>query len=176
MNAFVARGGVVIGICNGFQVLIASGLLPGGELAGRITLGLNASAKFEERWIRLQATTSRSPLLEEGEIVTMPSAHAEGRILVGDDDALPAVRATGQVAFRYVDADGASPGYPGNPNDSVDDIAGLIDPTGRVLGLMPHPERHVDRFQHPRWTRGNAAEEGDGLRYFRRALAAAKSA
>ena len=176
LAAFIARGGVVLGICNGFQVLVAAGLLPGGAAAGRVTLSLNASARLEDRWIHLRAASSRSPLLEEGEIVTLPVAHAEGRLLAADAAAVDALRDGGQVAFRYVAQNGGRPRYPENPNGAVDDIAGLLDPTGRILGLMPHPERHVDRLQHPRWTRGDAAAEGDGLRYFRRALAAARSA
>lgn len=176
LAGFIARGGVILGICNGFQVLVASGLLPGGDAAGRVTLSGNASAKFEARWVHLRAATSRSPLLEEGEVVTLPVAHAEGRLLAADGAAVQALRDDGQVAFRYVAADGGPARYPDNPNGAVDDIAGLIDPTGRILGLMPHPERHVDRLQHPRWTRGDAPAEGDGLRYFRRAIAAARSA
>lgn len=176
LERFIAKGGVVIGICNGFQVLVGAGLLPGGDLSHKVSLSLNASGKFEDRWVWCETPATHSPLLEEGERVLLPVANAEGRILTDDDATTAALTQRRQVAFRYVDADGGAVGYPGNPNGSVGAIAGLVDATGRVLGLMPHPERIVDPVQHPRWTRGEVAMDGEGagLRYFRRALAVAK--
>ncbi|MCI0343141.1 MAG: phosphoribosylformylglycinamidine synthase I [Planctomycetales bacterium] len=177
LAGLVARGGVILGICNGFQVILRAGLLPGpvgGAREGPVTLTLNASGRFEDRWVWLEAGRTRSPLLEEGERITLPVAHAEGRLFGRAPGAAAALAAAGQVAFRYVDASGRPTGYPGNPNGSEEGIAGLTDPTGRVLGLMPHPERHADPLQHPRWTREGPKAEGDGLRIFRRALAAAK--
>jgi len=97
-------------------------------------------------------------------------------IVLTADGHVTRLAAAGQVALRYVGPRGEPVGYPGNPNGSADAIAGLVDATGRILGLMPHPERHVDPLQHPRWTREGAKPEADGLRFFRRALAAARHA
>ena len=175
LRDFVARGGIVLGICNGFQVLLRAGLLPGTDRVEPVTLALNASGRYEDRWVWLQAAKSHSPLVEAGEVLTLPGAHAEGRILTADGH-VTRLAAAGQVALRYVGPRGEPVGYPGNPNGSADAIAGLVDATGRILGLMPHPERHVDPLQHPRWTREGAKPEADGLRFFRRALAAARHA
>lgn len=183
----VDQGGLVLGICNGFQALVRAGLLPGS--GPRATLAQNVSGRFEARWIRLQVTTGRSPWLEEGEVLDMPTAHGEGRLVLEDADGLARLAQGGQVALRYVaplDGEpgvagtaGASPApYPWNPSGSADDVAGLIDPTGRILGLMPHPERNVEPWHRPGWTRGEgrgASGPGVGLRLFSRAVAALRA-
>lgn len=165
---FRELGKLVLGICNGFQVLVKAGLLPGADLGGQVTIAGNDSGKFEDRWVRLRADTSRCPFLEKGELLEMPVAHAEGRVTVASAQTLGALRRADRIAFRYVGADGAAPVYPANPNGSDDGIAGLVDETGRVLGLMPHPERHVFSTQHPLWTRRRGEGEPDGLTLFRR--------
>jgi phosphoribosylformylglycinamidine synthase len=109
-------------------------------------------------------------LVEDGESIYLPVAHAEGKLVCEDDSVLQQLKGNGQVVFRYVDPEGQPAGYPWNPNGSVENIAAICDPTGRVLGMMPHPERHVLPYQHPRWTREGLKEEGDGLRIFRRAV------
>jgi phosphoribosylformylglycinamidine synthase len=134
---FIAKGGVAIGICNGFQVLIGAGLLPGADLSHKVTLSLNASGKFEDRWVWCETPATHSPLLEEGERVLLPVANAEGRILTDGDATTAALIERRQVAFRYVDADGGPVGYPGNPNGSVDSIAGTAPRAHRRPDAAP---------------------------------------
>ncbi len=141
LTAFVAAGKPVIGICNGFQVLTGTGLLPGA-------LGHNASGHFQCEWVALEAPASRCVWTRDLDPFECPIAHGEGRY-VHDDPA--ALAAAGQVALRYA-------GH--NPNGSVDDIAGVCDESGVVLGLMPHPENHVLPRQHPRRGRGTAGALG----------------
>jgi phosphoribosylformylglycinamidine synthase len=170
---FRDRGGLVLGICNGFQVLVKSGLLPGGTLRGPATIARNASGHFEARWVRLLPTPGRTPFMADDEPIELPVAHGEGRFLAADDGALSALESAGQVVLRFAD-DAYRPTmeYPANPNGSPGAVAGLCDPTGRVIGLMPHPERHIDPWHHPRWTRNGVKAEGDGLRIFKNAVAA----
>jgi phosphoribosylformylglycinamidine synthase subunit PurQ / glutaminase len=163
---------LVLGICNGFQAILKAGLLmPPDEDGALATLTDNRSGRFEDRWVHLKAEPGRCPFLTGYETFTLPVAHGEGNFLCRREWILKGLAQAGQVVLRYVDANGRpGPGYPGNPNGSADDVAGLCDATGRVLGLMPHPERHVLPVQHPRWTRNGLAEEGDGLRLFRNAV------
>jgi len=175
---FVDRGGLVLGICNGFQVLVETGLLDssvGKRTDRKIALYDNASMKFEARWVNLRSEESACPWLESGEIWPVPVAHAEGRFVCRDDETLAALKANGQVALRYVNPDGSTPGYPDCPNGAVEEIAGICDPTGRVLGLMPHPERNLLPWNHPQWTRMQARSEGEGAGFFRRLVDVAKS-
>jgi phosphoribosylformylglycinamidine synthase len=162
---------LILGICNGFQVLLKAGLLlPPDEDGPLATLAHNASGKFEDRWIYLQANASRCPFLKGYQRLHLPVAHGEGNFLTREGWILKGLEQTGQVVLRYVDAEGQAGPYPVNPNGSQGDVAGLCDVSGRVLGLMPHPERHVLPTQHPRWTRLGLAPEGDGLRLFRNAV------
>jgi len=174
---FLAKDRLILGICNGFQVLVKAGLLPGGgdgrpTLTQRATVTTNDRGLFDDRWVRLRVDTDRCVFLEEGEVLEMPIAHAEGKFVPADGTPVETLDAAGQVAVRYVGPDGqAGAGWPWNPNGSVGDVAGLCDPTGRIFGLMPHPERHVLPWHHPQWTRRPPATEGDGLRIFRRGVA-----
>jgi phosphoribosylformylglycinamidine synthase len=173
LRRFHDRGGLILGICNGFQVLVKAGLLPGGPARGPATLTFNDSGHFESRWVRLLPEPGRSPFLTDAEPIELPVAHGEGKFLLADPSALPALEGAGQVVLRYVDdRDRPTQAYPANPNGSPGALAGLCDPSGRVFGLMPHPERHVDPLHHPRWTRQGLAREGDGLRVFRNAVKA----
>jgi phosphoribosylformylglycinamidine synthase len=173
LRGFHDRGGLTLGICNGFQVLVKSGLLPGRDV--RATLTHNDSGHYETRWVRLGPVPGLSPFVVDDEPIEVPSAHGEGKFLMSHPDDLAALEAAGQVVFRYLDAEGrVTEGFPANPNGSPGGIAGVCDPTGRVLGLMPHPERFVDPLHHPRWTRRPSMSEGDGLRIFRNAVAAFK--
>lgn len=165
LPAFVDRGRLVLGICNGFQILIEAGLLTGGERE-RGALTLNASGRFVCRWVNLQAGSEPSAFLEKDRRYFLPIAHAEGRFAVANEDAFDRRR----VALRYVNAEGSEPPRPANPNGSFDDVAALTDATGRVLGLMPHPERHVEHTQHPYWTATRESRVPDGLAIFRAAL------
>ena len=172
MQELVQRGGGLLGICNGFQVLVKAGLLPGGGWPERcLTVTYNDSAKFEARWVKLRVATDRCVFLEPGSTIELPIEHAEGRVVVKDDTTRAKLLAEGNVAVRYVDDQGRYDVYPANPNASEDGIAGLCDDTGRVLGLMPHPDRFLDATNHPLWTRRGTDLPVDGLAMFQRAVA-----
>ena len=183
LDAFVARGGYVLGICNGFQVLVRLGLLP-ASTEGEATLAHNHSGRYEDRWVRLRSGSNPGPWLAPDTEYWMPVAHAEGRF-----DWVPhesgAAFPEGQVALRYT-GESDPPGYPENPNGAHDAIAGVTNPSGTVLGLMPHPERFLKAVHHPAWTRyrpspGECPGEKDlpvplGLDLFRRIVASATNA
>ncbi len=170
LHRFHDRGGLVLGICNGFQVLVRAGLLPGGVPA---TLTFNDSGHFESRWVRLAPAPGLSPFLTDSEPIELPVAHGEGKFVVCEPPGLASLESTNQVILRYVDDAGRpTADYPANPNGTSGAVAGVCDSTGRIFGLMPHPERHIDPLHHPRWTRRGLAAEGDGLRLFRNAVAA----
>lgn len=174
LGEFLAADKLTLGICNGFQVLIKARVLPGGGPAwppnmtspADATLTWNANGRYTCRWVKLQVPRSQSVFLRGIEELELPMAHAEGRIAVDSPAILDRWRAGGQIALTYDPGD--------NPNGSTAGIAGLCDPTGRVLGLMPHPERFIHATQHPRWTRerpgATAVCEGDGVRIFRNAI------
>lgn len=173
IRRLVDRGGVVLGICNGFQVLAKAGLVPGfdGGVDRTVTLASNESNRYEDRWVKLEVTTDRCAFLRAGEVYEVPVAHGEGRLLALSEAVRERLHRDGQVALRYVGPGGAHPaGYPWNPNGALDDIAGITDPTGRILGLMPHPERHQFPWQSPRFHREGPAATPDGLRVFRNAV------
>ncbi|MCK9574304.1 MAG: phosphoribosylformylglycinamidine synthase I [Candidatus Omnitrophica bacterium] len=155
LKEFISRGGLIIGICNGFQVLVKTGILPDLDFKQKITLTDNDSAKFEDRWVYLNVPrpTSRVPRIWlDGlpEIINLPVAHGEGKFYA-ESDILDKIESKGQVVLRYTDSSGKSAGYPFNPNGSLNDIAGITDVTGKVLGLMPHPERFMFKHQWPHW-------------------------
>jgi phosphoribosylformylglycinamidine synthase len=179
LHRFVEAGRPVIGICNGFQVLVKAGLLPGWDDRPEpaVTLTENDSARFECRWVRLEADPGSVCRFTDGisRTLEVPVAHGEGRVAVRDHTALDDLRARGLVALRYSAGEGGHAPYPANPNGSRDDIAGICNPAGTILGLMPHPENAVLPQQHPRWTREPWREEGDGLIIFRNAVRYAAS-
>jgi phosphoribosylformylglycinamidine synthase len=159
VRRLVDRGGIVLGICNGFQVLVKTGLLPAleGADAQDVALAANVSNRYEDRWVVLEATSDNA-FFSRGDRIECPVAHGEGRFLAKDAGTLDQLRAAGQLALRYVDPQGRVPvPYPANPNGSTDDVAGITDPTGRVLGLMPHPERNQFPWQSPHFHSGDAA-------------------
>ncbi len=174
LERFHDRGGFILGVCNGFQVLVRAGLLPGGSPAPRATLAHNESGRFEARWVNLAPTPGLCPLVPFAEPIELPVAHGEGRFLTRDAADIERLAARGQIVLRYADRAGrATESYPANPNGSPGGVAGLCDPSGRILGLMPHPERFVEPWQHPRWSRRETtSEHGDGLRIFAAAAAA----
>ena len=153
VRRFVDAGHLVIGICNGFQTLVRAGLLPGA-------LGHNDSGHFQCEWVTLQAQPSRCVWTADVGSIECPIAHGEGRYVHPD---IAALERSGQIALRYS----------ANPNGSMSAVAGVCDETGLVLGLMPHPENHVLRRQHPRHTRGDHG--GLGLQLFERGVAHARS-
>lgn len=169
---FLEKENLLIGICNGFQVLAKCGILPGlNEYFEEQTVSLvaNDSERFEDRWINLKVYNERSIFTQNmKDTITLPVAHAEGKFVVKNDQVLDSIKSL--ITFQYVDGQGNAAGYPYNPNGSIMHIAGIADKTGRVLGLMPHPERFVARTQHPRHTREQIPEKGDGLFIFENAV------
>jgi phosphoribosylformylglycinamidine synthase len=179
LGEFKAAGKLILGICNGFQVLVKSGILlpPDPQHGPQATLTWNDSGRFEDRWVRLVVRRAKSVFLKGIGAMYLPVAHAEGKFVPRDQQVLGEMESAGQLVLRYRRLDGSADGessapvpYPDNPNGSVADTAGVCDATGRVLGLMPHPERHIDPTQHPRWTRGEAGEVGDGAKVFTNAV------
>jgi len=175
LKVFVREGNLIIGICNGFQILVKAGLLPGNEaLAQEATLTINDSGKFEDRWAYLRRRAKCVWTGDLPEVIYLPVAHGEGKFVTKDKAALDSLKQNRQIVFQYCDSSGKSAGYPDNPNGSEEDIAGICDRSGRILGMMPHPERHIYWQQHPRWTASKSRKEGDGLQIFRSGVKYAK--
>ena len=175
--AFVESGRLILGICNGFQVLVRAGLLPGLDVkfAQQATLAMNSSSKFECRWVDLHIQNGPCVFTQGLKSqIYLPVAHAEGRFMASNA-ILNRIESNRQIVFRYVSHNGCAPEYPDNPNGAERHIAGVCDPSGRILGMMPHPERFLTRFNHPRWTREDLPNEGDGLGIFRNAVDYAES-
>ncbi len=175
--SFVEAGKPVLGICNGFQVLVRTGLLPDlcpGSV--RATLMFNDSGRFECRWVNLLVEKSSSIFTRglEGRLLCIQAAHGEGKFFA-DTSTLDTIERQHQVVFRYAGQDGSPTlEYPANPNGSLNAIAGICDPSGLVMGMMPHPERYVEVTQHPNWRRFTGHVEPHGLAIFKNAVAYAK--
>ncbi len=180
LAAFVERGGLVLGICNGFQTLAKLGLLPGfgdERFARKVTLAANDTGVFRDAWVHLRADPQSPCVFTRGiQRIELPVRHGEGKFVPADPDVLRALKAGSQVALVYADPETGEPTetYPDNPNGSVAGVAGICDPTGRIFGLMPHPEAYLWPWNHPRWTRsrieGSLPDEGAGLCIFRNAV------
>lgn len=162
---FVSQGRLVIGVCNGFQVLVKAGLLPGSaafDFQQNATLTQNDSGRFQCEWVGMKKENSRARWLKSvPKSFELPIAHGEGKFVAKDAKALQELEKNGQVVFRY---------SPGNPNGSTRAIAGICDRTGNVVGLMPHPERYVADVQHPAWTRRNAEQQTPGYLFWKSAV------
>lgn len=162
---FISKGKLVIGICNGFQVLVKMGVLPntngGGKFEIESTLSLNDSGKFIDKWVELKKNNAKDDICvwTKGlpEEISIPIAHAEGKFITKNKKVLKSLFSNKQIVFTYTE----------NPNGSIEDIAGICDPTGRVLGLMPHPERHITYLQNPNWRRGITEGMGIGIEIFK---------
>lgn len=208
LDRFKESGKLILGICNGFQVLMKTHVLVSADEndVPEATLTSNDSGRYEDRWMRLAAVASPCVFLRGLTDLELPVAHAEGKFVARNSDVLTQMARQGRLALRYrprpcsgeapnaasSSAAGAAAGatsataagsragddlsrepvvpYPDNPNGAEANVAGICDATGRVLGLMPHPERCITRTQHPRWTRGEGREPGDGLALFRNAV------
>jgi phosphoribosylformylglycinamidine synthase len=173
IREFISAGKLILGICNGFQVLVKTGILPGfentSENARTVTITDNNSGKFEDRWVYLKVHNPNCVFLKDLDKLYLPVAHAEGKVVVSNENVLEKLE-NGHIGLKYVNKNGQFGDYPINPNGSVNSIAALTDKTGRVFGLMPHPERFVDYTQHPNWTRNKDKTQADGLRIFTNAV------
>jgi phosphoribosylformylglycinamidine synthase len=182
---FISRGGLALGICNGFQTMVRLGMLPGldGDYrTPRATLAPNDRLGYRDAWVRV-AFDPGSPCVWTRGIRTLelPSRHGEGKFLAESPELLERLEAGGLVAARYVDPDGRpTEHWPFNPNGSPAAVAGLCDPSGRLFGLMPHPDAFLYPWHHPDWPRrsieGTLGDEGEGLALFRNGVDAAAAA
>ncbi|HIJ87067.1 MAG TPA: phosphoribosylformylglycinamidine synthase subunit PurQ [Desulfuromonadales bacterium] len=173
---FIAAGKLILGVCNGFQLMVKMGMLPafdGQYLHQTVTLTHNDCGRFQDRWTYLQVDAASPCVFTSGidKGIYLPVRHGEGKFLCDSDATLARIETGHLAVLRYSDADYAKAvmEFPANPNGSTNAIAALCDPSGRLMGLMPHPEAFVHYTQHPRWTREELPEEGDGLILYKNA-------
>lgn len=174
IRSFISKDRLVLGICNGFQILIKSGLLLAPDAQGKAvaTLDWNDHGRYEDRWVKVAADRTHCVFLRGVEQMELPIAHAEGKFTAVDQATLDRLQSQGQLALRYVGNQITDEplAFPTNPNGSQRNVAGVCDETGRIFGLMPHPERHIDPTHHPAWTRRHRCEYGDGFAIFKNAV------
>lgn len=186
LRRFLNADKLALGICNGFQVLLKAGVLPDGaegwngqQGGADSTLTWNHNGKYTARWVHCKVGQTNNVFLRGIDELDLPIAHAEGRVVARDPSVVERWRERGQIALEYApwvgneavgEAHPANDRYTANPNGSTDGIAGLSDPTGRVFGLMPHPERFLFGTQHPHWTRLGLTGDGHGRRIFQNAV------
>jgi phosphoribosylformylglycinamidine (FGAM) synthase-like amidotransferase family enzyme len=173
---FIQAGKLILGVCNGFQLMVKMGMLPGFDgdyLAQSVTLTHNDCGRFQDRWTYLKADPASPSVFTRGieKGIYLPMRHGEGKFLCDSDATLGRIEREHLATFKYSGPDYLEPTmeFPANPNGSVNAIAGICDPTGRLMGLMPHPEAFVHYTQHPRWTREQLPVEGDGLALYKNA-------
>lgn len=169
IHKFHDAGKLVLGICNGFQILIKTGfLLPADDQGLPATLTWNDSGCFLDRWVNLKADGQKCVFLKDVDAMVLPIAHAEGKFVARSQTVIDQLRNNNQLALTYADGE--------NPNGSTADVAGVCSDSGRIFGLMPHPERFIDATHHPRWTRlhpdqrGGVMEKGQGMAIFDNAV------
>jgi phosphoribosylformylglycinamidine synthase len=173
---FIGQGKLILGVCNGFQLMAKAGLLPGFDgLYGRqeVTLTFNDSGRFEDRWVNLKINPQSPCIFTHGlKGLYLPVRHGEGKFIPKDEQTLEKLQKGNLVALQYSEPDCQSPTmeYPLNPNGSAAAIAGICDQTGRLFGMMPHPEAYLYPVNHPRWTREKVPAEGMGVAIFRNAI------
>jgi len=178
IKKFIDDKKLILGICNGFQVLVKAGILPGNDnFEQEVSLTINDSGKFEDRWVYLKKpeTSNQKPekyiwTKDLPEVIYLPVAHAEGKFVVSNARVMERLKKNNQIVLQYCNEDGNLAGYPYNPNGSIENIAGICDETGRIFGLMPHPERHIDFYQNPRWTRQKTKKNPDGAYIFKNGI------
>jgi len=182
---FIDAGGLALGICNGFQTMVRLGMLPGldGDYrTPRATLAPNDRLGYRDAWVRLAFDADSPCVWTRGlQTMEMPTRHGEGKFLTESPELLERLETNAQVAARYIDADGRpTTDWPHNPNGSPGGVAGVCDPSGRLFGLMPHPDAYLYPFHHPRWRRqrrnGTLPAEGEGMKIFRNGVDAAAAA
>ena len=173
---FIKAGKLILGVCNGFQLMVKMGMLPGFDgdyLTQSVTLTYNDSGRFQDRWCYLKSDPD-SPCIYTAGIdkgIYLPVRHGEGKFLCNSDTTLKRIEDGHLAVLKYSGKDYAAEAmdFPENPNGSTNAIAGICDPTGRLMGLMPHPEAFVHYTQHPRWTREALPVDGDGLVLYKNA-------
>jgi phosphoribosylformylglycinamidine synthase subunit PurQ / glutaminase len=176
IEKFRSEDRLVLGICNGFQIMMRSGIFfDRGTTNPPITLFWNAQGRYEARWVHVKVGKTNSPFLNGLDTLYLPMAHAEGRILFRDQAAADELETQHQLALRYCTQEGETSDvalpFPTNPNGAANNIAGITDVSGRIMGLMPHPERHLVPTHHPAWTRREMQpEHGDGFAIFKNAV------
>ncbi len=172
LDRFIQGGRPILGVCNGFQLMVKMGLLPAldGRSEQLATLTFNDSGRFEDRWVDL-IVDRRSPcIFTRGiERLSLPDRHGEGKFVVADEAVMDRMESGNLLTVRYAHGDEPTMEYPLNPNGSMSAVAGICSPTGLLFGLMPHPEAYLHRVNHPRWTREDLPEEGAGVELFRNA-------
>lgn len=179
---FIEKGGLILGVCNGFQLMVKLGLLPGFDqeyTQQHATLTFNDSGGFEDRWVYLKINRESPCIFTRGmNTIYLPVRHGEGKFVVKDEFVRKRLHSQSQVVISYTrdDYGEATCDYPFNPNGSLDGIAGICDASGRMLGMMPHPEGYLHYTNHPRWTREDLPEEGMGVTIFRNAAEYVKQA
>lgn len=180
IRKFLAKGKCILGVCNGFQILVKTGLLPNitGDLTQEVTLTRNGSGKFEDRWCRCKVTpNANTPFLKGLETLYLPVRHGEGQLIIKDDAVRQGILDKTLNCLSYADEqDNPTADYPANPNGSDLNCAGLADPTGQIFGLMPHPEACLSLYNRPDWARlkreqPDISEAGDGLKIFKNIVA-----
>lgn len=174
---FNRRGKLILGICNGFQILVRLGVIPACNNrygVQQATLAPNMSGYFIDRWVYLKVEKKSPNVFTRGlTLIRLPVRHGEGRFVPLNEHILQKVEDDGHVSLRYADENGTpTERFPYNPNGSVNSIAGITDTTGRIFGLMPHPEAAVSLYQYPDWTRkkNSESEYGDGFKIFENAF------
>lgn len=173
---FIQAGKLILGVCNGFQLMVKLGLIPNldsHDAHQEVTLTFNDSGRFEDRWVYLIINQDSPCLFTKGmKGVYLPVRHGEGKFIPKDEAVQGELKKRGLVALQYSNEAFYEPvmEYPLNPNGSIDAVAGICDRTGRLLGMMPHPEAYLHRTNHPRWTREELPEEGMGVLFFRNAV------
>lgn len=186
LQAFIQGPRLVLGICNGFQLMVKLGLIPNTRALGvgesepstpqEATVWANDSGRFEDRWVHLKTDDSSPCVFTTGPYalssLDLPVRHGEGKVVFSSKQALDCCLEHHLTPLFYANQEGGAPteAYPQNPNGSPHGIAGLCDPTGRLFGLMPHPEAFTHKTNHPRWTASELPEEGTGLVLFKNAL------
>lgn len=175
-SRFIRDGKLILGVCNGFQLMVKMGMLPGFDnnyLNQTATLTYNDCGRFQDRWCYLKADPESACVFTRGidKGIYLPIRHGEGKFLCDTPATLDRIEAGHLAVFKYSDSSYSAPtmAFPENPNGSTNAIAGICDTTGRLMGLMPHPEAFVHYTQHPRWTREKLPEQGDGLRLYQNA-------
>lgn len=173
LDRFIQKGRPILGVCNGFQLMVKMGLIPAmhGNQDQAVTLTFNDSGRFEDRWVNLVVDPQSPCIFTRGiHSVTLPIRHGEGKFTVSEPSVMEEMEKAHLLTIRYADRRGApTQNYPENPNGSLGAVAGICSPSGVLFGLMPHPEAYLHRVNHPRWTREDLPDEGAGVVFFRNA-------